>query len=419
MHAKITLRMISSLITSDRDRFIWDTEIAGFGIKHTRVGSVIYIVQSRLSGKLRRYTIGRHGAPWTPDKARREAISFLGRIANGEDPGEARRKRRRAPTVAQICDLYLKEGCELKKPSTIESDIGRIRRHIDPLLGSRRMEDIKRRHIEKFLLDVANGKTAVDIKTGLRGRSIVTGGKGTATRTLGLLGAIFQFALNRGVIEVNPVRGVKRFPDNKCTRFLSSKELANLGKALVEAEENGSQNPVGIAAIRFMALTGCGKGEAIKLQWNWIDFEQSVVYYPDSKTGAKVMLLGAPALNLLSKLPRLDGSPFVFPASRGDGYLMSLQDVWENIRSAAHLDDVRLHDLRHSYASVGAAGGDSLLVIGKLLGHQNPSTTARYAHLADDPLRRASDRIGAVIVSAMDGKSRSENVIELKFRPRT
>jgi hypothetical protein len=224
MRAKVGLRLVNGLTPSGQDKFVWDTETAGFGLKITGNGRIIYILQSRVGGKLRRYTIGRHGAPWTPDTARREAITLLGKIAEGNVPENARQKQHNAMTVTQLCDLYLLEGCTFKKPSTIATDRGRIERHVKRLLGSNRLAELRRADIERFLVNVAEGKTAGDslvnseMKTRKYGRAIVKGGKGTATRTVGLLGAIFQFAIHRGLLEINPARGVRRYPDRKCER---------------------------------------------------------------------------------------------------------------------------------------------------------------------------------------------------------
>ena len=265
MRAKITLRLISTLTPGEQDAFVWDLETKGFGLKLTPAGSIIYLVQTRLGGRLKRYTIGRHGAPWTPDAARREALRLLGRIADGDPPDSKREEHRKALTVAELCDLYLAEGCHLKKPSTLATDRGRLERHIKPLLGRRRVRDVTRAHIERFMIEVADGKSAADIRTALRGRAIVKGGKGTASRTVGLLGAIFRFAVDRSLIEVNPVRGVRRFPDRKCERFLAAAEISALGAALSESEARATEGPFAIAAIRFLLLTGCRRGEALDL----------------------------------------------------------------------------------------------------------------------------------------------------------
>ncbi len=155
-------------------------------------------------------------------------------------------------------------------------------------------------------------------------------------------------------------------------------------------------------------MSGCRRNEVISLEWNWIDFERAALRLPDSKTGAKVVALGAPALELLNGLPRIEENPYVFPSSVGNGHFVGLQRVWARIREKAGLSDVRLHDLRHSFASVGAASGDSLYIIGKLLGHRQSVTTQRYAHLADDPLRAAADRIAAQIAAAMNGGDEAE-----------
>ena len=295
-------------------------------------------------------------------------------------------------TVSDLCDLYFAEGRATKKQSTIATDRGRIARHIKPLLGDRLVRELKRADIERFMIDVANGKTATVEKTGPRGKAVVRGGKGTASRTVGFLGAVLAFAVQREIRPDNPARGVKRFRSRSCDRFLSETELAKLGQVLSEAENTGV-NRFAIAAIRLLTLTGCRKNEILSLQWKWADLERGVLRLPDSKTGEKIVYLGTASIALLRRLDRKEGCPYVFPSDRGNGHFTALQGIWEWLRSKADLNDVRLHDLRHSFASFAAAEGTSLLIIGRLLGHKKSSTTARYAHLADDPLKCAADRI--------------------------
>jgi integrase len=293
--------------------------------------------------------------------------------------------------------LYLAEGCATKKASTIATDKGRIARHIKPLLGKRKVKDLTPNDVHRFLQQVAQGKTAVDEKTGKRGRARVTGGKGAATRTVGLLGGILSFAVSEGIRPDNPARGVKRYPDTRKERFLSPEELARLGEAL----STSAENPYAVAAIRFLLLTGCRKGEVLSLTWPEVDFAFCCLRLSDSKTGQKVVPLGRAALDVLDSLPRLEGNDHVFPGEKEGRPLVGLPKIWNRIKTRAGLDGVRLHDLRHSFASVGAGYGLSLHVVGKLLGHSDPKTTARYAHIADDPARTAANHISAAIEAGL------------------
>ena len=414
MKAKITKRTVDAAKPGKRDNFIWDTDVKGFGLKVTPAGNKVYILQYRINGRLRRYTIGKHGSPWTPDDARTEAGRLRGMIADKIDPADIRAADKAVMSVAELCDLYLAEGVATKKASTLAMDRSRIDRHIKPLLGRLRVDTVNRTDISRFMQDVAAGKTARDEKIGFRGRSIVKGGKGVATRTVGLLGGVFTFAVDRGLRPDNPVRGVKRFPDGKSDRFLSAAELARLGETLSAAEKEGV-NLHAIAAIRLLLLTGCRKQEILSLKWSFVDWERACLRLPDSKTGAKVIPLGAPALELLSALPRLEGNPHVLPGTTGDGHFVGLQKIWDALRAKAGLLDVRLHDLRHSFAAVGAVAGDSLLVIGKLLGQRDQKATQRYAHLSDTPVQSAADRISGNIAAAMNGGNGGE-VVELPTR---
>ncbi len=420
----ITKRSVDAMQSSQGDVYLWDTKLSGFGIRLTSKGTRTYLVQYRVGGRggpTRRVTIGRHGAigadgqPITPDKARAAAKALLGIVASGGDPAEEKTKARKDPTISVLVDLYFREGCTKKKPSTMAMEGGLARRHILPLLGKRKVRSLTRRDVERFMADVANGKTAMDEKTDkARGRAIVRGGKGTANRTRDLLASILSFSVHEGLRDDNPAGGVKKYPMPPRERFLSPRELAILGEAVAAAEQTG-QNPIAIAAIRFLMLTGCRKSEALTLRWEWVDFENGFLRLPDSKTGAKVVRLGAPALALLRDLPRQAGSPYVFPSTTGEGFLVGLPKIWNKIRAVADLEDVRLHDLRHTFGAVSASSGTSLYIVGKLLGHAQSGTTERYAHLADDPLREAADRTSEHIASHLKRKPSGE-IVEIEDR---
>jgi integrase len=409
---RLSKRSVDSAQAGARDTFLWDSDLSGFGLKVTPAGRKSYVCQYRLGGGRRgivkRYTIGSHGSPWTVEQARGEARRLLGLAATGTDPAAVRRDERAAATIAELCDLYLAEGCATKKPSTLATDRGRIERHIKPLLGSRKVRTLTRAHVQRFLQDVATGKTAIDVKTGRRGRAIVKGGKGTATRTVGLLGGILTFAVDSGIVKENVARGVRRFPDRKSERFLSEKELSDLGHALRAAEASG-RNQHALAIIKLLVFTGARRGEIASLQWREVDFDMGVLRLPDSKTGQKLILLNPPAAAVLADTARIGNSRFVFPGTHGEGHFVGVSKVWRKVRDAAALPTLRLHDLRHSFASVAVAGGASLPIIGALLGHSDPATTQRYAHLSDDPLRRVSEMTSSRLALALDrGKARSQ-----------
>lgn len=388
-----------------QDALFWDQQLKGFGLKVTPKAKKVYICQYRVgggaAGKTRRMTLGAHGA-LTPDQARAVAKQILGAAANGGDPAANKQEKRKQIDVAELCDRYLEGGCGTKKSSTIATDRGRIERHIKPLLGRKKVAEITRADIKRFLQDVATGKTAADIKTGKYGRARVTGGKGTASRTLGLLGGIFTYAIDLGHIEMNPVHGVKRFADHRHDRFLSEAELVRLGDALRQAEAAG-ENYAGIAIIRLLIFTGARKGEIESLQWREIDFERGLLRLEDSKTGQKIVALNAGTLEILAALPRIDASNCVFPACKGEsgGHFQGVSKVWRKVRSLAELDDLRLHDLRHSFASIAVSAGASLPIVGALLGHRDSATTQRYAHLSDDPVRSVSDAISRRLKDAL------------------
>ncbi|MGI8568512.1 MAG: tyrosine-type recombinase/integrase [Methylocella sp.] len=402
---KITKRTVDGLQPMERDFVRWDGLLTGFGVRVRASGSRSFVAAYRLGGRntpWRRVTIAAVGS-MTVDSARKEAERIIAGARLGQDRAAQKARKRAEMTVAQVCDLYLAEGCETKKASTLATDRGRIERHIKPLLGKRLIGEVARAEIEKFMRDVANGKTAADVKTRLHGRAIVEGGKGTASRTVGLLGGIFSFAVSRHLRPDNPVRGVKRYPDKKGETFLSPAELARLGEALGAAEASGA-NYAAVAVIRLLAFTGARKGEVASLRWSEIDLERGYLRLGDSKTGAKVIPLGAPAIEVLAGLPRIDGAQFVFPAATGGAAFQGVDKVWRKVRAAANFPALRLHDLRHSFASVGLARGDALAVIGAILGHADVKTTSRYAHLADDPVRNAANEISKSVHAAFSGK---------------
>jgi integrase len=350
--------------------------------------------------------------------ARSEARRLLAEVAAGRDPAATRQEERKALTFSSLIDLYLAEGTGHKKASTLKADHGRIEHHLRPLLGKLRADRIGRAEVERMRNAVVAGKTAQRLADGEKRRpgSLAVGGKGAASQSVALVSSIYAFAIGRGLFAENPARGVKKAPARKVERFLSETEITRLADAL-DAEVRRSGNVYPSAAIRLLLLTGCRKGEIVNLRWSHVDFELECLRLSDSKTGAKVVYLNAPARALLHELPRMARSPRVIPPMRGDSAGPAIDKVWSRVRRAAALTDVRLHDLRHSFASVGAAGGLSLPVIGALLGHKHATTTARYAHLSADPLRAANDAVGARIAAAMyRDKHHGDDIVHLSRR---
>jgi integrase len=405
-----------------RDVFVWDADVKGFGLKVTATGRKVYVLQYRTpEGRSRRCNIGVHGSPWTCDEARGKAVDLLREIAAGNDPLDAKAEAKAAQTVKELAELYLAEGPSEKpnkKASSWKQDESQLRRHVVPLLGRKLAKALTQADIAKFQMDVANGKSAVDEKTGPRGRAIVEGGRTIAARCVAVLGAMLQFGVGRRLIASNPATGVKLLKGEKKERFLSDREVAALADALAVMEEERAVNSTMAAAIRLLMLTGCRKNEVLGLRWEWVDFDRGYLRLPDSKTGAKTVPLAAAALEILSGLERT--SPYVLPASKGAGHVVGLQKAWEALRERATalarqraaeagepverapvLSGVRLHDLRHSFASFAVADGATLFVVGKVLGHKQARTTEGYAHLADDPLRAVAERTGSKIADAI------------------
>jgi integrase len=423
MRGKITKRAVDALAPNHGTEVVlWDQEVRGFGIRIRVGGAKTYILQYRAGtgrgAPLRKLTIGKHGSPWTPDKARTEAKRLLGLIASGEDPAEYRATERTALTLAELCDLYFAEGAAHKKPSTLKADLGRIVHHIKPLLGRVRVDKVTRADIERILIDVKGGKTAAVTpnKEERRPGSIVTGGSGVAAQCVALMSTLLAFAVARGLRSDNPARGVKKPPVRKMERFLSEGEISRLAVAL-DAESSRTDNPYPAAAIKLLLLTGGRRGEILGLQWEYVDFKRQCLRLPDSKTGAKIVYLNAPALEVLAGLPRMESNPYVIPGKSERAPLGGIDKVWFRVRAAAGLQGVRLHDLRHSFASMGVAGGLSLPIIGALLGHRHAATTARYAHLSADPLRAANDVVGMRIAAAMNHISGTDDATTKKIVP--
>lgn len=402
---------------------VWDSAVPGFGARRQRSTAVAYVVIYRTSeGRSRRYTIGRHGAPWTPDTARDEALRILGEKVTGADPAADKQSKRKAETVADLCDAYYAdaEAGKLmtrrrapKKASTLATDKGRIDRHIIPRLGRLKVAAVTRSDVETFMHDIANGKTAGRAKSGKRrGVSNVRGGLGTASRTVGLLGAIFTFAVRRGLRGDNPVHGVMRPADGRRERRLTDPEYEMLGSALRKAEEAAIW-PAAVAATQFLALTGWRSGEALALTWAEIDLPRRTATLADTKTGKSVRPLSHAAVDVLRDLPRI--GDLVFPPTRGDGHMTGFRKLWDRIRALGGVPaDITPHVLRHSFASLAGDLGYSELTISALVGHKGHSVTSRYVHAADAVLLAAADAIADKTAERMGEMKRDGQVIELR-----
>ncbi len=407
---KLTKTIVEAAAPRAKQFTLWCSDLPGFGVYILPTGNRTYFVDYRNSaGIRRRLTIGRHGK-LTTEGARKLAIATMGEAVKGEDPAEERVTRRKSLTVRDLCDRYLDaaerglimgKGNRPKKSSTLYIDRGRIARHIVPLLGSKLVRDISQSDINRFIRDVASGKTATVEKTGKkRGKAIVEGGKGTAARTAGLLGGILSFAVSEGVIASNPARGVKRPADNHRTRRLSAEEYHQLGKALADAEEE-AETAQGIAGVWLFALTGCRSGEITNLKWTEVDEAGSCLRLKDSKEGASVRPVGQRAFDLLATIEKKKGCPYVLAPVRGADAFGGMPGAWKRIAKRAKFHGVTPHTLRHSFASVAGDLGFTESTIAAMLGHAAGSVTSRYVHHLDSVLVAAADKVARAIHGMM------------------
>jgi integrase len=352
---------------------LWDPKLAGFGIRRQKGIAVTYVLKYRTAeGRQRWLSIGRHGSPWTPEDARTQATKLLGQVAEGEDPAAAKQSKRAAETVAELCDLYLADAesgklllgkkRKPKKFSTLVSDRSRIERHIKPLLGNSKVATVTSDDVERFMHDVAEGKMAGKTKTAKRrGLSNVRGGKGAATRTVGLLGGIFTYAVRKGMRTNNPVVGVTRYADGVRERRLSGAEYESLGRALQRATKNNAW-PYAIAMVKFLALTGWRVGDAQSLCWCDVDVRKRKAVLLNTKSEKSERPLSGAACDVLRKLAGERDDALVFQATRGKGAMTGFRKMWNQMMQGMLPNDVTPNVLRHSFASLSAIRGvpDSL-----------------------------------------------------------
>lgn len=416
---KITKTVVDDLEASESDYTVFDTVLTGFGVRVWPSGKKTFIASYRYEGRKRKVTLGKYGV-LTVEQARAFAKDVLAKAVQGVDTAAMKARKRGELTMAALCDEYLDEGCTHKTAGTVAGDKGRIKNHIKPVLGTRRIFEITSADIAKLSRSVAAGKT--------KG----AGGKYAASRTVRLLGGIFTYAVKRGYLATNPRSGVETYKDNRNQRFLDEPELQRLGAALIEAETVGLPyswrddakakhrpkdaetrrtvvSPHAVAAIRLLALTGLRLRQVLHARWDQVDVKRGFLALPPHKRHpARVVPLGADALAILADLPKVKDCPFVIVGETKDKPRADLKKSWPRIRDRAGLKGVRLHDLRHTVGSHAAASGMGLPMVGALLGHRSPTTTNLYAHFAETGIQQAANNVGGTISALLNGQPSAE-----------
>ena len=382
----------------------WDDKVSGFGVRVYPSGKKHFVLSYRIKGCKRLFTIGKYGDPFTLEMARKKAGKLKGGIIDGDDPLRHRQEERAAPTVKELAKKYLSDHAERnKRPASVRADRTMIEKIILPHLGSRKVADI----------------TFADVDA-LHAKLKATPYR--ANRVVALLSKMFSLASTRwrdwSRLEYNPAKGIEKYPEESRERYLSPPELGAITKALTSHPNQSIAN-----AIRLLILTGARRGEVLNATWDQFDLAAGVWVKPSAHTKQKKehrVPLNAPALQLLTEMrdatkgENTADSEFVFPAGQGNNHLTEIRKVWKTVCNEAGITGCRIHDLRHTYASILASSGLSLLVIGQLLGHTQQATTKRYAHIQDDPLREATNRVGALVDAAAKGKT--AEVVEIAGR---
>ncbi len=383
----ISRRTVEGLPIEEREAVFWDKELSGFGVRVYPSGSKVYLVQTRAGGKSRRVTIGRHGLV-SAEQARRKAAAVIASIKAGQDTGRNGSLPATAagPTLAKVAERYMREHVAVRcKPATANGYRYVLDKVLLPALGSVPLGGISRDQVAT--LHYRLHKTPA-----------------MANRVVETLSRLFYMAEAWGVAPEggNPCRFVKKYPDRSSERFLSDHEFRRLGRVLSELEAEGKVPASAVAAFRLLMLTGCRRNEILTLRWEDVDLDAGELRLRDAKTGARSVALSPAARKVLATLPRLPDNPWVIAGPRPGRRLSGLNGRWLVVRTRAGLEDVRIHDLRHSFASRALALGESLTMIGKLLGHRKVQTTARYAHLARESVKMSAARVAESIAADME-----------------
>ena len=387
-HRTLSSRTIERL-SVEKDTVFWDRELTGFGVRVYPTGGKVYVVQARGPDGPKRVTVGRHGV-LNAEQARQRAALIIARVKAGESPAPEplAAKRTTGPTLGALAERFLEEYAEVRyKPGTLAWTRSAVRRHIVPELGKLPVTAVERAQV-----------------LALHHRLHPT--PSIANAVLRTLSLMYRLAADWGLVPegCNPCRTITKYPQRGRERFLTDEEFTRLGQVLDEAETQRGASAPAVAAIRLLMLTGCRKSEILTLRWEHVALDAAELRLQDSKTGARVISLPPMAVELLAGHPREPDSPWVIPGRHPGTHLRDLADAWKVIRTRAGLIDVRIHDLRHSFASRALALGESLPMIGKLLGHSQVETTARYAHLARDSVHGSATRIAESLAADVLGE---------------
>ena len=374
----ITKRTVDGLAAESREAVYWDRELPGFGIRVYPSGAKIYVAQSRGPSGIKRVSLGRHGGI-TAEQARKRARAAIARIKQGEEP--ARTAPEPVLTVADLSERYMDAHVAVHcNVHTQGIYAGSLRNHILPALGALPVASVGRAEVAALHYGLRETPRA-------------------ANRALMVLSKIFSLAEAWGLAPPggNPCRYVLRYKEGRRERFLTENEYRRVGRALCALEAEGPLAARAAAALRLLMLTGCRLGEVLTLRWRDVDRKAGELRLRDSKTGPRMVPLTSAALQVLAGMTRVRRSPWVFTGQRPDRHLSTITSHWHRVRELAEVEDVRIHDLRHSFASRALAVGLPLPMIGRLLGHTDVGSTARYAHLARDAEKVAAARVGGSI----------------------
>ena len=387
--ATISRRTVEALPVGDREAVYWDRELQGFGVRVYPSGSRVYLVQTRAGGKSRRLTVGRHGLI-SAEQARRKAARLIADIKAGNEPSldNGASGEDAGPTVAEAAERYMREHVMVRcKATTVQHCRHTLERHLLPALGNLCLDEIGRERVSALHYSLHETPTM-------------------ANQVVDMLSRLYYAAEGWGVAAEggNPCRFVRKYKERSCERFLSEEEFRRLGRVLGEVEAEGKVCSSAVAAFRLLMLTGCRRNEILTLRWEDVDLEAGELRLRDAKTGARSVALSPPARRVLAGLPRTPDNPWVIAGMKPGARLSNLNNAWLVVRARADLKDVRIHDLRHSFASRALALGESLPMIGKMLGHRKVQTTARYAHLARDSVKASAACIAESLRADLDGE---------------